>query len=35
LRTLQSLVLDPGDPVRSGSELRGYLQRWLAPALRS
>lgn len=35
LRTLQSLVLDPGDPARSGSELRGYLQRWLAPALRT
>jgi AcrR family transcriptional regulator len=35
LRTLQSLVLDPGDPVRSGSELRAYLQRWLAPALRT
>lgn len=35
LRTLQSLVLDPGDPVRSGAELRGYLQRWMAPALRS
>jgi len=35
LRTLQSLVLDPGDPVRSGGELRGYLQRWLAPALRT
>jgi AcrR family transcriptional regulator len=35
LRTLQSLIVDPGDPVRSGSELRGYLQRWLAPALRS
>lgn len=34
LRTLQSLVLDPGDPERSGVELRGYLQRWLAPALR-
>lgn len=35
LRTLQSLVLDPGDPARSGAELRGYLQRWLAPALRT
>ena len=34
LRTLQSLVLDPGDPARSGPELRAYLQRWLAPALR-
>lgn len=35
LRTLQSLILDPGDPVRSGDELREYLQRWLAPALRT
>ena len=35
LRTLQSFVVDPGDPARSGPELRAYLQRWLAPALRS
>lgn len=34
LRVLQSLVLDPGYPPRSGPELRAYLQRWLAPALR-
>jgi AcrR family transcriptional regulator len=34
LRTLQSFVLDPGEPVRSGAELRTYLQRWVAPALR-
>ena len=34
LRTLQSLVLDPGRPERTGAELRAYLQRWLAPALR-
>jgi len=34
LRTLQSLVIDPGDPERSGEELRAYLQRWVAPALR-
>jgi AcrR family transcriptional regulator len=34
LRILQSLVIDPGDPERSGAELRGYLQRWVAPALR-
>lgn len=34
LRVLQSLVLDPGVPPRSGTELRAYLQRWLAPALR-
>jgi AcrR family transcriptional regulator len=34
LRTLQSLVLDPGDPGRSPEGLRAYLQRWVAPALR-
>lgn len=35
LRTLQTFVLDPGDPARSGTELRAYLQRWLGPALRT
>lgn len=35
LRTLQSFVLDPGDPARTGTELRAYLQRWLGPALRN
>jgi AcrR family transcriptional regulator len=34
LRTLQSLVLDPGEPPRMGEELRAYLRRWVAPALR-
>ena len=34
LRTLQTLVLDPGNPPRSGDEVRAYLQRWLAPVLR-
>ncbi len=34
LRTLQSLVLDPGTPERAGADLRAYLQRWLAPVLR-
>jgi hypothetical protein len=34
LRTLQSLVLDPGAQPRSGPELRAYLNRWIAPALR-
>lgn len=34
LRTLQSFVIDPGEPARSSTELRAYLQRWLAPALR-
>lgn len=35
LRTLQSLVLDPGEPERSGAELRTYLQRWVAPGVRA
>lgn len=34
LRTLQSFVLDPGDPARTGEELRVYLRRWVAPVLR-
>lgn len=29
LRTIQSLVLDPGDPARTGEALRRYLARWL------
>jgi AcrR family transcriptional regulator len=29
LRTIQSLVLDPGDPPRTGDALRRYLARWL------
>lgn len=35
LRTLQSFVLDPGDPARTGDEVRAYLRRWVAPALRN
>jgi AcrR family transcriptional regulator len=35
LRTLQSLVLDPGNPERSPAQLRAYLHRWIAPAVRS
>lgn len=33
LRTLQSFILDPGGPTRHGEELRGFLQRWVAPAV--
>ncbi|MFE9324635.1 TetR/AcrR family transcriptional regulator [Nocardia sp. NPDC052278] len=33
LRTLQSFIVDPGDPPRTGPELRQYLRRWFAPAL--
>ena len=35
LRTLQSFVLDPVGAGRDGEELRAYLQRWIAPALRA
>jgi AcrR family transcriptional regulator len=33
LRTLQSFILDPGGPGRHGKELRGFLHRWVAPAV--
>jgi len=33
LRVLQSLVLDPGTLRRSGSALRGFLHRWVGPAI--
>ncbi len=35
LRLLQTFFLDPGEPERTGEELRAYLRRWVAPALRS
>jgi AcrR family transcriptional regulator len=33
LRTLQSFIIDPGDPPRSPSQLRRYLHRWIGPAV--
>lgn len=33
LRTLQSFIIDPGDPPREGADLRRYLRHWVAPAL--
>jgi AcrR family transcriptional regulator len=33
LRIIQSFVLDPGRPPRSGAELRGYLRRWVGNSL--
>jgi AcrR family transcriptional regulator len=33
LRTLQSFIVDPGDPQRSPQQLRGYLRRWVGPAV--
>ncbi|MGN7782118.1 TetR/AcrR family transcriptional regulator [Mycolicibacterium sp. 22603] len=34
LRIIQSFVVDPGRPPRTGAQLRAYLRRWVAPALR-
>ncbi len=33
LRITQSILIDPGDPPRSGAELERYLETWLAPAI--
>jgi AcrR family transcriptional regulator len=33
LRIIQSFVIDPGRPPRTGPQLRRYLRRWVAPAL--
>ncbi len=33
LRTLQSLIVDPGRPPRTGTELRRFLQNWIAPSV--
>jgi AcrR family transcriptional regulator len=33
LRIIQSMVVAPPDPPRSGPELRAYLHRWIGPAL--
>ena len=35
LRIIQSFVVDPGRPPRTGPQLRRYLRRWVAPALSS
>jgi len=32
-RTLQSFIVDPGDPPRSPAQLRAYLHRWVGPAV--
>lgn len=34
LRLIQSLVIAPPQPARTGPELRAFLRRWLEPALR-
>ncbi|BDB40171.1 hypothetical protein IWGMT90018_06170 [Mycobacterium kiyosense] len=33
LRILQSFMIDPGRPPRTGAVLRAYLRRWVAPVL--
>jgi AcrR family transcriptional regulator len=33
LRIIQSMIIAPPDPPRSGTELRAYLRRWIGPAL--
>jgi AcrR family transcriptional regulator len=33
LRMIQSFVIDPGTPPRTGSALRAYLDRWLRPGV--
>lgn len=33
LRTLQSFMVDPGDPPRSPEAFRAYLRRWLGPVV--
>jgi hypothetical protein len=35
LRTLQSLIVDPGRPPRSGPQLRDFLRDWVAPSVRA
>lgn len=35
LRTLQSLIVDPGRPPRSGPKLRRFLEEWIAPSVRA
>ncbi|RDH74793.1 TetR/AcrR family transcriptional regulator [Mycolicibacterium moriokaense] len=33
LRIIQSMVIAPPDPPRTGEELRAYLRRWVGPAI--
>lgn len=35
LRTLQSLIVDPGRPARTGPELRRFLGSWIGPSVRA
>jgi AcrR family transcriptional regulator len=33
MRTVHSILLDPGQPARSGKDLRRFVARWLGPAV--
>lgn len=35
LRILQSLIVDPGRPARTGANLRRFLRDWIAPSVRA
>lgn len=35
LRTLQSLIIDPGSPPRTPPELRRFLHRWIGPSVQA
>ncbi|OBI45873.1 TetR/AcrR family transcriptional regulator [Mycobacterium sp. E796] len=35
LRVLQSLIVDPGRPARTGKRLRAFLTDWIAPSVRA
>jgi AcrR family transcriptional regulator len=35
LRMLQSLIVDPGRPARTGTALRSFLEDWIAPPVRA
>ncbi|MFZ1174978.1 MAG: TetR/AcrR family transcriptional regulator [Mycobacterium sp.] len=35
LRMLQSLIVDPGRPARTGTKLRSFLEDWIAPSVRA
>ncbi len=35
LRMLQSLIVDPGRPARTGTALRSFLEDWIAPSVRA
>ena len=34
LRTLHSILIDPGDPARDGGNLRNFVAHWLGPAIK-